>query len=90
MATTSIDVFTKKSKRKASKDFDAAQSPKKTNVNLTTWNQRQYEMENKDEDECDVYVKLLAMKLRGFSKITLRKIMYKIDGLVLDACAANN
>lgn len=36
-----------------------------------------------EEDECDVYAKLLAKRLRKYPERLRDKIMYKIDGLLL-------
>lgn len=56
------------------------------------------EMEH-NEDECDLYVKLLAKKLRKLSDHERQEIMYQIDGIMLEKsrlshtnspCSSNN
>ncbi|KAL4091735.1 hypothetical protein QTP88_026382 [Uroleucon formosanum] len=42
------------------------------------------EDEKEDEDECDVYAKLLAKKLRKYPERMRDQLMYKIDGFLLD------
>jgi len=37
-----------------------------------------------DEDECDVYAKLLAKKLRKYPERMRDQLMYKIDGFLLN------
>ncbi|KAI8432220.1 hypothetical protein MSG28_004670 [Choristoneura fumiferana] len=39
---------------------------------------------NHEEDDCDIYAKLLATKLRKYPDDLRQRIMYKIDGLLLD------
>lgn len=38
----------------------------------------------KEEDECDLYAKLLAKKLRKYPEEVRMKLMYSIDGLMID------
>lgn len=38
---------------------------------------------NNEEDDCDLYARLLAKKLRRFNENERHEIMYEIDGLVL-------
>lgn len=45
---------------------------------------RVLETKKVEEDECDVYAKLLAKKLRKYPEHMRDRIMYKIDGLLLD------
>lgn len=61
--------------------LDEAQ--KKINESFDTLN---YVLTKKkeDEDECDVYAKLLAKKLRKYPGRMRDQLMYKIDGFLLD------
>lgn len=56
---------------------------KKINESFVTLN---YALKQKkvEEDECDVYAKLLAKRLRKYPERLRDKIMYKIDGFLLD------
>ncbi|KAL4713890.1 hypothetical protein ACJJTC_015544 [Scirpophaga incertulas] len=74
-----------KAKKKPSLDIDEAQN--KISQTLDTLNQvlrdkRTYTNEN-NEDECDLYAKLLAKKLRKYPESIRGTIMYQIDGLLL-------
>ncbi|XP_026751695.1 uncharacterized protein LOC113512115 [Galleria mellonella] len=44
---------------------------------------KQRKFHQDDEDECKLYAKLLAIKLRHFSHIKRQKIMFEIDNLLL-------
>jgi len=43
-----------------------------------------FKKKKEDEDECDVYAKLLAKKLRKYPGRMRDQLMYKIDGFLLD------
>lgn len=61
--------------------LDEAQ--KKINESFDTLN-HVLKVKKVDEDECDVYAKLLAKKLRKYPDRMRDQIMYKIDGFLLD------
>lgn len=46
--------------------------------------------ESKYEDDCDLYGRLLANKLRQYSEIDRQDIMYEIDGLLLKRRKSNS
>lgn len=51
---------------------------------------RQNITSSKDEDDCDLYGRLLAKRLRQFSKADRQEIMYELDGLILSRCNEND
>lgn len=56
---------------------------KKINETFETLN-HVLKQKKEDEDECDVYAKLLAKKLRKYPERMRDQLMYKIDGFLLD------
>ncbi|KAJ8713593.1 hypothetical protein PYW07_013963 [Mythimna separata] len=44
----------------------------------------------KEEDDCDLYGRLLAKRLRQFSETERQEIMYELDGLLLSRCTGNS
>lgn len=44
----------------------------------------------KEEDDCDLYARLLAKRLRKFSESERQEIMYELDGLLLSRCTGNS
>uniref|UniRef100_A0A2A4IZX1 MADF domain-containing protein n=1 Tax=Heliothis virescens TaxID=7102 RepID=A0A2A4IZX1_HELVI len=44
----------------------------------------------KEEDDCDLYGRLMAKRLRQFSETERQEIMYELDGLLLSRCTGNN
>lgn len=56
---------------------------KKINESFETLNYA-LKVKKVEEDECDVYAKLLAKRLRKYPERLRDKIMYKIDGFILD------
>lgn len=47
---------------------------------------RQREQSLQEEDDCDLYGRLLAKRLRQFSETERQEIMYELDGLLLSRC----
>jgi len=70
-------------KRPINTDHYLDDAQKKINESFDTLN---YVLKKKkeDEDECDVYAKLLAKKLRKYPGRMRDQLMYKIDGFLLD------
>lgn len=70
-------------KRPINTDHYLDDAQKKINESFDTLN---YVLKRKkeDEDECDVYAKLLAKKLRKYPERMRDQLMYKIDGFLLD------
>ncbi|KAJ8930397.1 hypothetical protein NQ314_016792 [Rhamnusium bicolor] len=52
--------------------------------NLLQTTKNQNEDNNKNEDECDLFCKLMAKKLREYSKAEQEDIMYEIHGLMIN------
>ncbi|XP_028143552.1 zinc finger protein 391 [Diabrotica virgifera virgifera] len=50
---------------------------------VNTFNQIMLKKEQKTEDECDLYGRLFANKLRKFSEFERQEIMYEVDGILL-------
>ncbi|XP_072385252.1 uncharacterized protein [Diabrotica undecimpunctata] len=60
---------------------------------FNTLNQIMLNKEQKIEDDCDLYGRLFANKLRKYSEIERQEIMYEIDGLLLrrlQNCSSNS
>ncbi|XP_026737925.1 uncharacterized protein LOC113501106 [Trichoplusia ni] len=75
----------KKGKKRPILDIDEAQN--KISQTLDTLNQvlkdKNTHTSEKNEDECDLYAKLLAKRLRKYPESMRGRIMYQIDGLFL-------
>lgn len=70
-------------KRPVNTDHYLDEAQKKINESFDTLN-HVLKKKREDEDECDVYAKLLAKKLRKYPKRMRDQLMYKIDGFLLD------
>lgn len=70
-------------KRQISTDHYLDDAQKKINESFETLNYA-LKVKKVEEDECDVYAKLLAKRLRKYPERLRDKIMYKIDGFILD------
>ncbi|KAI5730206.1 hypothetical protein M8J76_011220 [Diaphorina citri] len=60
------------------------EAQRKINESFDTLNSVLRSKRTTEEDECDLYGKLLAKKLRKYPAASRDRIMYKIDGLLLD------
>lgn len=74
---------TKTNAKKRHMDHIIIEADKKINDSFETLNNI-LKTKKKEEDECDVYASLLAKKLRKYPERMRDRIMYKIDGLLLD------
>lgn len=80
---TSTPTRTNVTKKRPITDLYLDEAQKKINESFDTLNQV-LKVKKVDEDECDVYAKLLAKKLRKYPERMRDQIMYKIDGFLLD------
>lgn len=71
-------------KRRTSQAFDAELAQKQLNDSFKTLNQVLQNKQGNSEDDCDLYGKLLATKLKRYPVQQRQRVMYKIDGLLLD------
>lgn len=73
-------------KRLNNTDLCLDEAQKKMNEGFDTLNHALKEKRGKrvEDDECDLYAKLLAKKLRKYPERMRDRIMYKVDGLLLD------
>lgn len=74
---------TNATKKRPITDHYLDEAQKKINESFDTLN-HVLKVKKVDEDECDVYAKLLAKKLRKYPDRMRDQIMYKIDGFLLD------
>lgn len=74
---------TNATKKRPITDHYLDEAQKKINQSFDTLN-HVLKAKKVDEDECDVYAKLLAKKLRKYPERMRYQIMYKIDGFLLD------
>ena len=47
---------------------------------------RRREQSSREEDDCDLYGRIMARRLRQFSETERMEIMYELDGLMLSRC----
>ncbi|XP_028173206.1 uncharacterized protein LOC114362137 [Ostrinia furnacalis] len=72
-------------RRRSVKPPELEKADKKMSKAFNTLNQAilNKDQQNKKEDDCDLYGRLLASKLRKYSDNERQEIMYEIDGLLL-------
>ncbi|XP_059046765.1 uncharacterized protein LOC131842239 [Achroia grisella] len=76
-------------KRRLNRSIDLQEYSKKSianefNISNHPMKDKQRKLCHEDEDDCVLYGKLLAMKLRHFSQIERQKLMFEIDNLLLN------
>ncbi|KAL4714268.1 hypothetical protein ACJJTC_009620 [Scirpophaga incertulas] len=71
-------------KRRCQRPVELAETRAQMNTALTALNKALNKpKENEREDECDLYGRLLAYKLKSYSSVERQALMYEIDGLLL-------
>ncbi|KAG5878353.1 hypothetical protein JTB14_008713 [Gonioctena quinquepunctata] len=72
-------------KRRCRKPVELEETLAQMNTSLTTLNNALSNTTHKNtcKDDCDLYGRLLATKLRSYSEIERQELMYEIDGLLL-------
>lgn len=72
-------------KRRAMNPPELQEAGRQMNTALTTLNKVLVNKENpKEEDECDLFCKMLAKQIKGYPKLEREEIMYEIHGVMMN------